>query len=74
MVTRESDIVHETPVCWVKRDRKAYTVYRIGVTYITSDSAYAKSADGLSIAVARCNYLTKRAATSPLKGARRRRR
>ena len=34
---RESDIVYETPVCWVK--------------------------DGLSIAVARCNYLTKRAAT-----------
>ena len=61
--TRESDIVFETPVCWVKRDRKSYTVFRIGVTHSTSDSAYKKNADGLSIAVSRCNYLTKRAAT-----------
>jgi hypothetical protein len=60
--TRESDIVFETPVCWVKRDRKSYTVFRIGVTHSTSDSAYKKNADGLSIAVSRCNYLTKRAA------------
>ena len=60
---RESDIVFETPVCWVKRDRKSYTVFRTGTIVSTSDSAYKKSADGLSIAVARCNYLTKRAAS-----------
>ena len=58
--TRESDIVHETPVCWVKRDRGSYTVFRTGVTHSTSDSAYRKNADGLSIAVARCKYLEKR--------------
>ncbi len=61
--TRESDIVYETTVCWVRRDRKAYTVFRTGVVASTSDSAYAKNADGLSIAKARCDYLAKRAAS-----------
>jgi hypothetical protein len=60
--TRESDIVYETGACWVKRDRNSYTVFRIGVTHSTSDSAYKKNADGLSIAKSRCDYLTKRAA------------
>lgn len=73
MATRESDIVHETPVCWVRRDRNSYTVFRIGVTHSTSDSSYKKNADGLSIAISRCNYLTKRAQPA-LKGSRRKRR
>lgn len=60
--TRESDIVYENKTCWVRRDRNAYTVLRTGFTHSTSDSAYKKNADGLSIAVARCNYLAKRAA------------
>lgn len=72
MATRESDIVYENSACWVRRDRKSYTVFRTGVTHSVSDSAYKKTADGLSIAIARCNYLAKRAA-APLKGARRRR-
>lgn len=58
--TRESDIIFETGTCWVKRDHNAYTVYRTGITHSTSDSAYKKNADGLSIAIARCKYLAKR--------------
>ena len=57
---RESAIVYETQVCWVRSDRKAYTVFRTGVVASTSDSAYKTTADGLSIAKARCDYLTKR--------------
>lgn len=53
--------MYETPICWVRRDNKAYTVFKIGIVASTSDSAYKKNADGLSIAKARCDYLTKRA-------------
>ena len=54
---RESDIMHETGDYWVSRDRASYTVWKNGVTHSTSDSAYPKTPDGLSIAIARCNYL-----------------
>ncbi len=58
----EKDIMHEAGSYWVGRERDSYTVYKIGATHSISDSAYAKTPDGLSIAVARCNYLAKRAA------------
>ena len=63
---RESDIMHET-TCgqyWVGRDkgRKAYIVYKVGVTHSTSDSGYALTPDGLSIAIYRADYLAKRKA------------
>lgn len=58
---RESDIMHEADKYWVGRTRQAYIVFRKGFTHSTSDSAYPKTPDGLSIAVARCNYLDKRA-------------
>ncbi len=57
---KEADIMHENGDYWVARERGSYTVYRIGVTHSTSDSAYARTADGLSIAKARCNYLASR--------------
>lgn len=60
-MTRESDIMHENGDFWVCRDRNSYTVYKCGVTHSTSDSAYEKTPDGLSIAVARCDYLARRA-------------
>lgn len=56
----ERDIKHEAGTYWVADERDAYTVYRNGVTYSTSDSSYAHTPDGLSIAIARCNYLAKR--------------
>jgi len=61
---RESDIMHETPCgkFWVGRDNKnkAYIVFRVGLTHSTSDSGYHLNAEGLSIAIARADYLSKR--------------
>ncbi|QIX20579.1 hypothetical protein [Agrobacterium pusense] len=55
----EADIMHEAGNYWVGRERDSYTVYKIGATHSVSDSAYAKTPDGLSIAIARCGYLAK---------------
>ncbi|MBN3506333.1 hypothetical protein [Burkholderia cenocepacia] len=59
---REEDIVHENGTIWVLRDRpeKAYTVCVSAGTHSTVDSAYRLDSDGLSIAIARCDYLAKR--------------
>lgn len=55
----EADIMHERGDYWVARERGAYVVYRNGPTHSTSDSAYARTDDGLSIAKARCDYLAR---------------
>jgi hypothetical protein len=60
---KESDIMHEAGAYWVARQKDSYTVYKNGVTHAVSDSSYAKTPDGLSIAIARCNYLAKRKLT-----------
>ena len=62
MSYRERDIKHETPGgrYWVLDTGKAYAVMAVGVTHSTSDSAYERTPDGLSIAVARCDYLAAR--------------
>lgn len=60
MSYKESDIMHENGKYWVLKDRKhpaSYTVMITGATYSVSDSAYPLTEDGLSIAIARCNYL-----------------
>lgn len=57
---RESDILHENGSFWVGMTKTAYVVYRVNSTHSVSDSAYAKTPDGLSIAIARCNYLARR--------------
>ncbi len=59
---KEKDIVHETRDYWVLKDRKnnAYTVMCVGLTHSTGDSGYPQNDNGLSIAVARCNYLQRR--------------
>jgi hypothetical protein len=59
----ESDIMHENGPYWVGAARGAYVVYKSGATHSTSDSAYAKTADGLTIAIARADYLARRAAS-----------
>lgn len=56
---RESDIMHENGAYWVGRTKSGYVVFRSGVTHSTSDSAYELNADGLSIAIARCDYLAR---------------
>jgi len=54
---RESDIKHENGAFWVLDNKTSYVVMRIGSTHSTSDSAYEHTKDGLSIAIARVNYL-----------------
>ena len=57
---KTTDIVYETTKAWVHRNVKGncYTVFRIGVTHSTSDSAYELTNDGLTLAIARARYLT----------------
>lgn len=55
----ESDIMHENGRYWVGRTKDAYTVFVTGVTHSVSDSSYAHTEDGLSIAKARCDYLAR---------------
>lgn len=57
---KESDIVHENGRVFVLREPGAYTVCISGPTHAISDSSYHRNADGLSIAVARANYLAGR--------------
>lgn len=61
---RESDILHENGFFWVGRDRqsKAYVVFTPRGTYSAADSGYPMDPAGLSLAIARCDYLAKRAA------------
>jgi hypothetical protein len=63
----EEDIAHEDSRHWVLRDRpaKRYSVCVAGITHSTVDSSYELSEDGLSIAIARCRHLAKRAAAKP---------
>ncbi len=58
---KENDIVHENGKYWVMRNRKerCYSVMVSGATHSVSDSHYSLDDDGLSIAVARCDYLAR---------------
>lgn len=58
----ERDIKHEAGRFWVGDTKDSYTVYEEGITHSEPDSSYAHNEDGLSIAIARCNYLAKRTA------------
>ncbi len=55
----EHDIVFERGCAWVLRNRglKRFEVLISGLTHSTSDSAYPMTSDGLSIAIARAEYL-----------------
>lgn len=58
----EADIIYESGRVWVYRDKRAdsYVVFVSGVTHSVSDSAYPRTADGLTIATARADYLATR--------------
>lgn len=56
---KEKDIVHYAGIYWVLNTGKTYTVYKTGETHSTADSAYPRTTDGLSLAIARCNYMAK---------------
>lgn len=53
------DIVHENKNFWVYRDKKhkMYVVFKNTLTHSVSDSAFPLSDNGLSLAIARCDYL-----------------
>lgn len=56
---REEDIKYENGDFWVGDVKKAYTVYKTGLTHSVADSSYPRTPDGLSIAIARANYLAR---------------
>lgn len=60
---KESDIVFEAESgkFWILKTKKAHIVMRSGVTHSTSDSAYPPDESGKSLAIARCEYLERRA-------------
>lgn len=58
-MTKIQDIKHENGSYWVLDTKDSYAVMLNGVTHSTSDSSYARTDDGLSIAIARCNYLAR---------------
>lgn len=56
------DIMYENGKYWVCRDKKQkmYIVFKTTITHSVSDSAYSLDENGLSLAIARCNYLADR--------------
>lgn len=65
-MTHARDVLHETGGFFVARNRRgnALVVFRPSRsgTHAESDSAYCNTPNGLSIAIARCDYLARRAA------------
>lgn len=57
MSYKEKDIVHENGKFWVLKNKDGYHVMVSGITHSTNDSSYASS----DLAIARCDYLAKRA-------------
>lgn len=57
---REKNIKHENGKYWVCDTGQSYAVMVIGITHSKSESEYPHDKDGLSLAIARCNYLAKR--------------
>ena len=53
---KESDIMHETGNFWVLKQTRAYTVFEVHGVASYSVQSFAKDADGLSLAIAYCNY------------------
>lgn len=68
-MTKESDIMHEAGRYWVCRTRDTYTVYRTDGFQSIPDSSYPRTADGLSIAIARCEYKARTLHTKALRDA-----
>lgn len=64
-MTRERDIKHEAGRFWVCDTGRAYAVMIAGATHSASESAYERTPDGLSLAIARCDYLARRAEIAP---------
>lgn len=61
---RESHIMHESAGgrYWVGKVFAGYAVFKTGLTHSESSVTFAPDADGLSLAIAHCDYKAKRAA------------
>jgi hypothetical protein len=55
----ESQIKHEAGRYWVLDHKTGYSVMASGITHSIANSTYARTPDGLSIAIAYANYLAK---------------
>ena len=56
MKIKEADIVYERGRAWAHRDVQSYDVYIIGPTLSRPDCSFDRSADGLSLAIARVDW------------------
>lgn len=54
---KESQIIFEQGKVWILDTKKSYHVQISGAFHSTTDSAYYRNPDGLSIALARAKYL-----------------
>ena len=59
MSYKEHDIKHQNDKFWVLDTGNSYDVMKENGTHSICDSAYSHNSDGLSIAIARCDYLAK---------------
>lgn len=57
---KEKDIKHENGSYWVLDTRDSYTVMKNGITHSTSVQSFKCDSDGLSCAIAYCDFLAKR--------------
>ena len=51
---------HENGNYWVAELDNTYTVFKTGITHSTSIQSFKRDSDGLSNAIAYCDYLAKR--------------
>jgi hypothetical protein len=63
----ESHIMHESAggQYWVGKVKAGYAVFETGLTHSESSVTFAQDADGLSLAIAHCDYKAKRAKEVP---------
>lgn len=57
---KEKDVMHENGNYWVLNTGNSYAVMVNKVTHSVSNSHYSHDSDGLSIAIAYCDYLAKK--------------
>lgn len=57
---KEKDIKHENGLYWVLDTKDTYTVMKNGITHSTSIQSFKCDIDGLSCAIAYCDFLSKR--------------
>jgi hypothetical protein len=53
---KESDIMHENGRYWVGKTQAGYAVFQTGLTHSESSVTFAPDSDGLSLAIAHCDY------------------